>query len=138
MERHYPFNCFFFLINHPLCAKFGGKTLAFLFHINFTRLDKTKLILVGVSWLFRLDWGIKRLFEDRLNVKLYILETVVSVTVFDVDSNFNDLFYQDQDLKKIFIYSQKYIFPEMLFVDAMYNFNEYRMLQYSILVADEI
>ena len=96
------------------------------------------MILVGLSWLFRLDWGIKRLFEDRLNVKLYILETVVSVTVFDVDSNFNDLFYQDQDLKKIFIYSQKYIFPEMLFFDAMYNFNEYRMLQYSILVADEI
>ena len=133
MEKHYPFTCFLCVINHPLCAKFGSKTFTFLFHINFTWLDETKLILVDVSWLFGLDWGIKRLFEDRLNVKLYIVETVVSVIVFDDDSNFNNLFYQDQDLKKIFE-----AFPEMLFVDAVRKFNEYRMSLYSILVADEI
>ena len=133
MEKHYLFTCFLCIINHPLCAKFGSKTFTFLFHINFTWLDETKLILVDVSWLFRLDWGIKRLFEDRLNVKLYIVETVVSVIVFDDDSNFNNLFYQDQDSKKIVE-----AFPEMLFVDAVRKFNEYRMPLYSILVADEI
>ena len=120
-------------MNHPLCATFGGNTFTFLFHINFTSLDKIKLILVDVSWLFRLDWGIKRLFEDRLNVKLYTVETVVSVTVFDDDSNFNGLFYQDQDLKKIFE-----TFPEVLFFDAVCKFNEYRMSLYSALVAHEI
>ena len=91
------------------------------------------MILVDVSWLFQLDWGIKRLFEDSLNVKLYIVETVVSVILFDDDSNFNDLFYQDQDLKKIFE-----TWPEMLFVDAVCKFNEYRMSLYSTLVAEEI
>ena len=62
-----------------------------------------------------------------------MVETVVSVIVFDDDSNFNNLFYQDQDSKKIFE-----AFPEMLFVDAVRKFNEYRMSLYSILVADEI
>ena len=91
------------------------------------------MVLVDVSWLFLLDWGIKQIFEGRLNVKLYIVEIVVSVIVFDDDSNFNGLFYQDQDLKKIFE-----TFPEMLFVDEVCKFNEYRMSLYSTLVADEI
>ena len=91
------------IINHALCAKFGGKTFEFLFHINFTWLDKTKLILV----------------EDKLNLKLYIAETAVSEIVFDNISNFNGIFYQDQDLKKIFE-----AFPEMLFVDAVCKCNE--------------
>ena len=62
-----------------------------------------------------------------------MVETVVSVIVFDDDSNFNNLLYQDQGSKKIFE-----TFPEMLFVDAVRKFNEYRMSRYSILVADEI
>ena len=52
-------------------------------------------------------------FEDRLNLKLYIVETAVSEIVFEYDSNFNSLFYEDQDLKKIFE-----AFQEMLIVDA--------------------
>ena len=53
-------------------------------------------------------------FEDRLNLKLYIVETAVSEIVFEYDSNFNSLFYEDQDLKKIFE-----AFQEMLIVDAV-------------------
>ena len=53
-------------------------------------------------------------FEDRLNLKLYIVETAVSEIVFEDDSNFNSLFYEDQDLKKIFE-----AFQEMLIVDAV-------------------
>ena len=52
-------------------------------------------------------------FEDRLNLKHYIVETAVSEIVFEYDSNFNSLFYEDQDLKKIFE-----AFQEMLIVDA--------------------
>ena len=62
-----------------------------------------------------------------------MVETVVSVIVFDDDRNFNNLFYQDQDSKKIFE-----AFPEMLFVDAVRKFNEYRISLHSILVANEI
>ena len=109
------FHLLVWIINHPLCAKFGGKTFAFLFHINFARLDKTKLIL------------------DRLNLKLHTVETAVSERVFDNDSNFNGIFYQDQDLKKI-----SEAFPEMLFVVAVCKCNKYRMSLNSILVADEI
>ena len=53
-------------------------------------------------------------FEDRLNLKLYLVETAVSEIVFEDDSNFNCLFYEDQDLKKIFE-----AFQEMLIVDAV-------------------
>ena len=53
-------------------------------------------------------------FEYRLNLKLYIVETAVSEIVFEDDSNFNSLFYEDQDLKKIFE-----AFQEMLIVDAV-------------------
>ena len=53
-------------------------------------------------------------FEDRLNLKLYLVETAVSEIVFEDDSNFNSLFYEDQDLKKIFE-----AFQEMLIVDAV-------------------
>ena len=53
-------------------------------------------------------------FEDRLNLKLYIVETAVSEIVFEDDSNFNSLFYEDQDLKKIVE-----AFQEMLIVDAV-------------------
>ena len=53
-------------------------------------------------------------FEDRLNLKLYIVETAVSEIVFEDDSNFNSLFYEDQDLKKIFE-----AFQEMLIVDVV-------------------
>ena len=53
-------------------------------------------------------------FKDRLNLKLYIVETAVSEIVFEDDSNFNSLFYEDQDLKKIFE-----AFQEMLIVDAV-------------------
>ena len=53
-------------------------------------------------------------FEDRLNLKLYTVETAVSEIVFEDDSNFNSLFYEDQDLKKIFE-----AFQEMLIVDAV-------------------
>ena len=53
-------------------------------------------------------------FEDRLNLKLYLVETAVSEIVFEYDSNFNSLFYEDQDLKKIFE-----AFQEMLIVDAV-------------------
>ena len=52
-------------------------------------------------------------FKDRLNLKLYIVETAVSEIVFEDDSKFNSLFYEDQDLKKIFE-----AFQEMLIVDA--------------------
>ena len=53
--------------------------------------------------------------EDRLNLKLYIVETAaVSEIVSEDDSNFNSLFYEDQDLKKIFE-----AFQEMLIVDAV-------------------
>ena len=109
------FHLLVWITNHPLCATFGGKTFAFLFHISFTRLDKTKLIL------------------DRLNLKLHTVETAVSKIVFDNDSNFNGIFYQDQDLKKIFE-----VFPEMLFVVALCKCNKYRMSLNLILVADEI
>ena len=109
------FHLLVWITNHPLCAKFGGKTFAFLFHINFTRLDKTKLIL------------------DRLNLKLHTVETTVSKIVFDNDSNFNGIFYQDQDMKKIFE-----AFPEMLFVVVVCKCNKYRMSLNLILVADEI
>ena len=73
------------------------------------------------------------LVEDRLNLKLYLVETAVSEIVFDDDSNFNGIFYQDQNMKKIFE-----AFPEMLFVDAVCKCNKYRMSLYLILVADEI
>ena len=53
-------------------------------------------------------------FEYRLNLKLYIVETAVSEIVFEDDSNFNSLLYEDQDLKKIFE-----AFQEMLIVDAV-------------------
>ena len=53
-------------------------------------------------------------FEDRLNLKLYTVETAVSEIVFEDDSNFNSLFYEDKDLKKIFE-----AFQEMLIVDAV-------------------
>ena len=53
-------------------------------------------------------------FEGRLNLKLYLVETAVSKIVFEDDSNFNSLFYEDQDLKKIFE-----AFQEMLIVDAV-------------------
>ena len=53
-------------------------------------------------------------FKDRLNLKLYIVETAVSEIVFEDDSKFNSLFYEDQDLKKIFE-----AFQEMLMVDAV-------------------
>ena len=53
-------------------------------------------------------------FEDRLNLKLYLVETAVSEIVFEDDSNFNSLFYEDQDLKKIVE-----AFQEMLIVDAV-------------------
>ena len=53
-------------------------------------------------------------FEDRLNLKLYIVETAVSEIVFEDDGNFNSLLYEDQDLKKIFE-----AFQEMLIVDAV-------------------
>ena len=59
------------------------------------------------------------LVEDSLNLKLYLVETAVSEIVFDDISNFNGIFYQDQDLKKIFE-----AFPEMLFVDAVCKYNE--------------
>ena len=72
------------------------------------------------------------LVEDRLNLKLYIVETAVSEIVFDDDSNFNGIFYQDQNMKKIYE-----AFPEMLFVDAVCKYNKYRMSLYLILVADE-
>ena len=53
--------------------------------------------------------------EDRLNLKLYIVETAaVSEIVSEDDSNFNSLFYEDQDLKKIVE-----AFQEMLIVDAV-------------------
>ena len=73
------------------------------------------------------------LVEDRLNLKLYIVETAVSEIVFDDDSNFNGIFYQDQNMKKIFE-----AFPEMLFVDSVCKCNKYMMSLYLILVADEI
>ena len=53
-------------------------------------------------------------FEDRLNLKLYIVETAVSEILFEDESNFNGIFYEDQDLKKIFE-----AFQEMLIVDAV-------------------
>ena len=53
-------------------------------------------------------------FEGRLNLKLYLVETAVSKIVFEDDSNFNSLFYEDQDLKKIVE-----AFQEMLIVDAV-------------------
>ena len=53
-------------------------------------------------------------FEDRLNLKLDTVETAVSEIVFEDDSNFNSLFYEDKDLKKIFE-----AFQEMLIVDAV-------------------
>ena len=53
-------------------------------------------------------------FKDRLNLKLYIVETAASEIVFEDDSNFNSLFYEDQDLKKIVE-----AFQEMLIVDAV-------------------
>ena len=53
-------------------------------------------------------------FKDRLNLELYIVETAVSEIVFEDDSNFNSLFYEDQDLKKIVE-----AFQEMLIVDAV-------------------
>ena len=53
-------------------------------------------------------------FEYRVNLKLYIVETAVSEIVFEDDSNFNSLFYEEQDLKKIFE-----AFQEMLIVDAV-------------------
>ena len=53
--------------------------------------------------------------EDRLNLKIYIVETAaVSEIVSEDDSNFNSLFYEDQDLKKIVE-----AFQEMLIVDAV-------------------
>ena len=58
--------------------------------------------------------GGEAVFEDRLNLKPYIVETAVSEIVFEDDNNFNGLFYQDQDWKKI-----SEAFPEMLFVDAV-------------------
>ena len=53
-------------------------------------------------------------FKDRLNLNLYIVETAASEIVFEDDSNFNSLFYEDQDLKKIVE-----AFQEMLIVDAV-------------------
>ena len=53
-------------------------------------------------------------FKDRLNLKLDIVETAASEIAFEDDSNFNSLFYEDQDLKKIVE-----AFQEMLIVDAV-------------------